>query len=631
MYLQCEPDEEPWADEAIWNELDRRFGMSVNRGPIFEKGVTPMRSFVVEPMQHERLFLAGDAAHIVPPTGAKGLNTAMADVYLLAHAIEARSAATRQASTPTPSARARARLARPALLVVDDVDAAPLRRRRRLPAAAPALAAAVHRALAWPRPPRWPRTTSGCRSSTRGIRSASAPLLAVKGIERRSTMSDVLLADLAEPEPIRDDLAAAEDLPTFLSRAGTLTLEERKVLVGQALVLFEQNYAHLPLKVAMHAVNPVQRLRLLRNRLERQTTATMDPETRVPRRALGARSTRCATCTRTTSCRCRSPPRSRSCRSRSRSTSTTGSPEVPRLAAHAGLHGAGARARPGDALERRPDRACGRGQRGPLRRQQRGRPPRPRGRLAHAAAAADAPPAGRGVGRRRLHRRGRRRARAAPEVAGRRQPAVVHRGRRRTSVAARLARPRPRRWTRPTAPRRCSTRPRSSPKAAEARRAHHGGGAGADLTTTLPGVFRARTVTTPSGTFGHVRIFTFNVEDPGAFVERVHPPHHPAAGGGTDPRRAWQRRRAHLRQRVHAADADAAADLARAGAVHQHAAEPAHRAQHKDNPLGIDLGPWHASLDRVVPRPARRSPTRSRSRPLTASTRSVRSIRARSS
>src|SRR3954453_7953570 len=87
MYLQCEPDAEPWSDEEIWAELDRRFGMSVNRGPIFEKGVTPMRSFVVEPMQHEKLFLAGDAAHIVPPTGAKGLNTAMADVYLLANSI----------------------------------------------------------------------------------------------------------------------------------------------------------------------------------------------------------------------------------------------------------------------------------------------------------------------------------------------------------------------------------------------------------------------------------------------------------------------------------------------------------------------------------------------------------------
>jgi p-hydroxybenzoate 3-monooxygenase len=90
MYLQCEPDEDAdsWSDQQIWNELDRRFGMSVNRGDVFEKGVTPMRSFVVEPMQHQRLFLAGDAAHIVPPTGAKGLNTAMADVYLLAHAIE---------------------------------------------------------------------------------------------------------------------------------------------------------------------------------------------------------------------------------------------------------------------------------------------------------------------------------------------------------------------------------------------------------------------------------------------------------------------------------------------------------------------------------------------------------------
>ncbi|MDA0179638.1 4-hydroxybenzoate 3-monooxygenase [Solirubrobacter phytolaccae] len=84
MYLQCAPDAEPLPDEEIWDELDLRFGMEVNRGPIFEKGVTPMRSFVVEPMQHGKLYLAGDAAHIVPPTGAKGLNTAMADVALLA-------------------------------------------------------------------------------------------------------------------------------------------------------------------------------------------------------------------------------------------------------------------------------------------------------------------------------------------------------------------------------------------------------------------------------------------------------------------------------------------------------------------------------------------------------------------
>src|SRR3954447_18353123 len=67
MYLQCAPDEDvaEWSDEAIWDELDRRFGMAVNRGEIFEKGVAPMRSLVVEPMQHERLYLAGDAAHIV--------------------------------------------------------------------------------------------------------------------------------------------------------------------------------------------------------------------------------------------------------------------------------------------------------------------------------------------------------------------------------------------------------------------------------------------------------------------------------------------------------------------------------------------------------------------------------------
>ena len=92
-----------------------------------------MRSFVVEPMQHERLFLAGDAAHIVPPTGAKGLNTAMADVYLLAHALEAFYGGDASGLAAYSVARAGARLARPALLLVDDVDAAPLRGRRRLP------------------------------------------------------------------------------------------------------------------------------------------------------------------------------------------------------------------------------------------------------------------------------------------------------------------------------------------------------------------------------------------------------------------------------------------------------------------------------------------------------------------
>ena len=90
LYIQCRPDEhlEDWPDERIWDELRLRVGpdtaAGLEVGPSVEKGVTPMRSFVVEPMRFGRLFLAGDAAHIVPPTGAKGLNLAMADVRILA-------------------------------------------------------------------------------------------------------------------------------------------------------------------------------------------------------------------------------------------------------------------------------------------------------------------------------------------------------------------------------------------------------------------------------------------------------------------------------------------------------------------------------------------------------------------
>ncbi|MDP9133347.1 MAG: 4-hydroxybenzoate 3-monooxygenase [Actinomycetota bacterium] len=88
LYLQVPADEslEAWPDERIWSELEARLG-EVNRGPIFDKGITPMRSFVTAPMQHGRLFLCGDAAHIVPPTGAKGLNLAVNDVRLLANAL----------------------------------------------------------------------------------------------------------------------------------------------------------------------------------------------------------------------------------------------------------------------------------------------------------------------------------------------------------------------------------------------------------------------------------------------------------------------------------------------------------------------------------------------------------------
>jgi p-hydroxybenzoate 3-monooxygenase len=93
LYLQCAPDEpiENWPDDRIWEELSVRLahdGFSLNTGKIFQKSVTAMRSYVAEPMQTGRLFLAGDAAHIVPPTGAKGLNSAIADVAILHRALD---------------------------------------------------------------------------------------------------------------------------------------------------------------------------------------------------------------------------------------------------------------------------------------------------------------------------------------------------------------------------------------------------------------------------------------------------------------------------------------------------------------------------------------------------------------
>jgi p-hydroxybenzoate 3-monooxygenase len=92
LYLQCAPDEDLslWPDARIWEELHRRLGCGseLEEGEVFQKGVTPMRSFVCETMRHGRLFLAGDAAHIVPPTGAKGMNLAIADIRVLARGLE---------------------------------------------------------------------------------------------------------------------------------------------------------------------------------------------------------------------------------------------------------------------------------------------------------------------------------------------------------------------------------------------------------------------------------------------------------------------------------------------------------------------------------------------------------------
>jgi p-hydroxybenzoate 3-monooxygenase len=93
LYLQVEPDEDlmQWPDDRIWEELQARLatrdGFQLQSGPILEKGITAMRSYVVEPMRYGRMFLVGDAAHIVPPTGAKGMNLAVADAKVLATAL----------------------------------------------------------------------------------------------------------------------------------------------------------------------------------------------------------------------------------------------------------------------------------------------------------------------------------------------------------------------------------------------------------------------------------------------------------------------------------------------------------------------------------------------------------------
>jgi len=94
LYIQCRPEEDlsEWPDERVWSELHQRLETTganwrLTEGPVLQKGITAMRSFVVEPMQHGRLFLTGDAAHIVPPTGAKGMNLAIADVRVLSRAL----------------------------------------------------------------------------------------------------------------------------------------------------------------------------------------------------------------------------------------------------------------------------------------------------------------------------------------------------------------------------------------------------------------------------------------------------------------------------------------------------------------------------------------------------------------
>ncbi len=115
-YIQCGLDEriEDWSDQRFWDELCLRLGdeaaSRVTRGPSFEKSIAPLRSFVSEPMRHGRLFLAGDAAHIVPPTGAKGMNLAVSDVVMLAEALSEHYLDGSDAGIDGYSARALARV-----------------------------------------------------------------------------------------------------------------------------------------------------------------------------------------------------------------------------------------------------------------------------------------------------------------------------------------------------------------------------------------------------------------------------------------------------------------------------------------------------------------------------------------
>jgi len=131
LYLQCTLDEDiaNWPDERIWEELRARMatrdGFVLKDGPIFQKGITPMRSFVAEPMQFGKLFLLGDAAHIVPPTGAKGLNLAVADVRVITRGlVEFYKNGSREELETLHGAVFAAGLERTAVFLVDDFDAA---------------------------------------------------------------------------------------------------------------------------------------------------------------------------------------------------------------------------------------------------------------------------------------------------------------------------------------------------------------------------------------------------------------------------------------------------------------------------------------------------------------------------
>ena len=115
-YIQCSLSDKPedWTDEAFWQELKRRIpaqhAEKLVTGPSIEKSIAPLRSFVTEPMRWGRLFLCGDAAHIVPPTGAKGLNTAASDIHYLFEGLKQHYLENNSAGLETYSEKALARV-----------------------------------------------------------------------------------------------------------------------------------------------------------------------------------------------------------------------------------------------------------------------------------------------------------------------------------------------------------------------------------------------------------------------------------------------------------------------------------------------------------------------------------------
>ena len=389
-------------------------------------------------------------------------------------------------------------------------------------------------------------------------------------------------------------------------------------------MLLEDNYVHLPLKSAMHAVNPVQRLRLLRARLARQTDETMGPE-RVFHAELSAvfhsvrdLHTNYLLPAPFAGMIAYLPFQVERC-----VEDSTVKYIVTRLAAGVGA----ATFRVGveiTALERRADRAGGGGERRPLRRQQPRRSAVPRGPVADHPAVAPAPAAGRGVGDRHLSRRRRRAPRTAGAVAGR-----AERARRWPTPTPSPRRPPRWDWTcTPTRsagrPRCCSRRGPSSCSWRGRGGCHHdagrgGSGGAVDDADGLPGPQRGHRR-------GHVRPpADLHVQRarPRRLRGRVRPAAGAAAAGRPHPRCAGQRRRAHLRQRVHPADPYAAADHPGAGAVHLHAAEPGDLSgSTRPTRRGeIDLGPWFPSMEQAVQTgsiyssgsrsPRRTAPTRS--------------------